>query len=131
MAQYADIIEIVAPSQAVSGSRVDITVKVKNLYSAPIGIMLVGVPEYSGLPPGQYIDGLYPQQAVANVSAGATYSFSGYFYMPDKVVTIHVYSYWYGTDNAWHLDDEMTKQVSLATLTPQVSEFKIADFYKV
>jgi hypothetical protein len=113
MAQYADIIEIVAPSQAAPGSRVDITVRVKNLYSAPIGIMVAGVPEYPGLPGGVYIDGLYPQQAVANVNAGATYSFSGYFNMPNSQVTIHIYSYWYGADNAWHLDDEMTRSVSL------------------
>jgi hypothetical protein len=131
MAQYADIIEIVAPSQAISGSRVDITVRVKNLYPAAIGIMVIGVPEYSGLPAGEYINGLYPQQAVTNVAAGATYSFSGYFQMPDKGVTVHVYSYWFGADNAWHFDDEMTKVVNLAASTPQVSEFKIADFYRV
>jgi len=51
--------------------------------------------------------------------------------MPDRAVTIHAYSYWYGADGSWHPDDEMTKAVSLAALTPQVSEFKIADFYKV
>jgi hypothetical protein len=131
MAQYADIVEIVAPSQAAPGDLVNITVRVKNLYSAPIGIMVVGVPEYSGLPPAQYIEGLYPQQAVANVDAGATYSFNGYFYMPDNAVTVHAYSYWYGADGSWYFDDEMTKVVNLAALTPQVSEFKIADFYKV
>jgi hypothetical protein len=131
MAQYADIIEIVAPSQAAQGARVDITVRVKNIYSAPIGIMVVGVPEYSGLPPALYIDGLYPQQAAANVDAGVTYSFSGYFYMPDKAVTIHAYSYWYGSDGSWYLDDQMTKVVNLTALTPQVSDFQIANFYKV
>jgi hypothetical protein len=127
MAQYADIIEIAAPSQAAAGSRVDITVRVKNLYSSPIGIMVGGALEY-GVSPWPGIT--FPSNS-ANVGAGATYSFSGYFYMPDKGVTIHTYSYWYGADNAWHFDDEMTKAVNLAALTPQVSEFKIADFYKV
>ena len=127
MAQYADIVGIVAPSQAASGSRVDITVRVKNLYSAPIGIMVGGALEY-GVSPWPGIT--FPSNS-ANVGAGVTYSFSGYFYMPDKAVTIHAYSYWYGADGYWHFDDEMTKQVNLAALTPQVSEFKIADFYRV
>src|SRR4030042_741767 len=128
MGQYADIIEIVAPTQAAQGDRVDITVKIKNTYSGAIGIMLVGVPEYESLPPGLYIT--FPVSS-ANVEGGATYSFSGYFYMPDKKVTVHAYSYWYGADGSWYFDDEMTKAVNLAALTPQVSEFKIADFYKV
>ncbi|MDD4986937.1 MAG: hypothetical protein PHQ43_14410 [Dehalococcoidales bacterium] len=127
MAQYADIIEIVAPSQAASGSRVDITVKVKNLYSAPIGIMVGGATEY-GVSPWPGI--IFPSDS-ANVDGGVTYSFSGYFYMPDKTVTIHAYSYWYGADGYWYFDDEFTKVINLASLTPQVSEFKIADFTRV
>ena len=127
MAQYAQIVEIVAPSQAVSGERVDITVRIKNTYSAPIGIMVGGALEY-GVTPWPGIT--FPENS-ANVNAGATYSFSGYFTMPNKAVTIHAYSYWYGADSTWHFDDEKTKSVNLATLTPQVSEFKIADFTRV
>jgi hypothetical protein len=128
MAQYADIVEIVALSQAASGDRVDITVRIKNTYSGAIGIMLVGVPEYEDLPPGLYITFL---ESSANVDGGATYSFSGYFFMPEKKVTIHAYSYWYGADGSWNLDDEMTKVVNLTASTPQVSDFQIVDFYKV
>ena len=80
MAQYADIIEIVAPSQASPGDSVSITVKVKNLYSATIGIMVGGALEY-GVTPWPGIS--FPVSS-ANVSAGATYSFSGSFTMPDK-----------------------------------------------
>ena len=127
MAQYAQIVEIVTPSQAVSGERVDITVRIKNTYSAAIGIMVAGALEY-GVTPWPGIS--FPENS-ANVNAGVTYSFSGYFTMPDKAVTIHAYSYWYGADNAWHFDDEKTKPVNLATLTPQISEFKIADFTRV
>lgn len=127
MAQYAQIVEIVAPSQAVSGERVDITVRIKNTYSAAIGIMLAGALEY-GVTPWPGIT--FPENN-ANVNAGVTYSFSGHFTMPNKAVTIHAYSYWYGADSSWHFDDEKTKSVNLATLTPQVSEFRIADFYKV
>jgi len=50
MALYADIIEIVAPSQAAPGDPVSITIRVKNLYSAPIGIMVGGALEYGVSP---------------------------------------------------------------------------------
>ena len=127
MAQYADIVEIVAPSQAAPGSRVDITIRIKNTYSAPIGIMVGGGLEY-GVSPWPGIN--FPENS-ANVDGGVTYSFNGYFYMPDSRVTIHAYSYWYGADGYWYFDDELTKVINLASLTPQVSEFQIADFYKV
>jgi hypothetical protein len=109
VAQYADIIEIVAPTEAQAGSRVDITVKAKNTYSAAIGIMVGGALEY-GISPWPGIN--FPTPS-ANVAGGATYSFSGYFTMPDKKVTIHAYSYWYGTDGSWYFDDEMTKVVNI------------------
>jgi hypothetical protein len=128
MVQYADIVEIVAPTQAAQGDRVDITVKIKNTYSGAIGIKVVGVPEYEGLPSGLYIT--FPVSST-NVNGGITYSFSGYFNMPNKKVTIHIYSYWYGSDELWYIDDEMTKVVNLTASTPQVSDFKITDFYKV
>ncbi len=127
MALYADILEIVAPSQTLPGDRVDITVRIKNTYSGAIGIMVGGAQEY-GVSPWPGID--FPESS-ANVDGGVTYSFSGSFIMPDRRVTIHAYSYWYGADGYWHLDDEMTKVVNVAALTPQVSEFRIADFYKV
>ena len=129
MAQYADIVEIVAPAQAPAGSRVDITVKVKNTYSSPIGIKVVGVPEYAGLPPGIYID--FPVES-ANVNPGETFSFYGSFTMPDKTVTVHAYSYWYGADGSWYFDDEMTKLVGVsAAPQPSISDFRIADYIKV
>ena len=118
MAQYADIVEIAAPSSAAAGSRVDIVARVRNTHSAPIGIKVVGVPEYEGLPPGLYI--VFPVES-ANVNAGATYSFNGYFTMPSKKVTGHMYSYWYGADSLWHLDDQMTEAVDLAAVP--ASEF--------
>ena len=110
MALYAEIVEIVAPAGAVTGSRVDITVKIRNTHSAAIGIMVGGALEY-GVSPWPGIT--FPTSST-NVNAGATYSFSGYFTMPDRKVTIHAYSYWYGADGAWHFDDEMTKVVNPA-----------------
>ena len=127
MAQYAQIVEIVAPSQAVPGERVDITVRIKNTYSAAIGVMAGGALEY-GVTPWPGIT--FPENN-ANVEGGTIRSFSGNFVMPNKAVTIHAYSYWYGADGYWYFDDEKTKYVALAILAPQVSEFRIADFYKV
>jgi hypothetical protein len=109
VAQYADVIEIVAPSEAAQGNRVNITVKIKNSYSAAIGIMVGGALEY-GVSPWPGINFPIPS---ANVDGGATNSFGGYFIMPDKKVTIHAYSYWYGTDGSWYFDDEMTQVVNI------------------
>lgn len=110
MAQYADIVEIVAPGEAAYGSRVDITVRIKNRYSSTIGIMVGGALEY-GVSPWP---GISFSEASANVAGGATHSFSGYFTMPGKRVTIHAYSYYHGSDGYWHFDDEMTRAVGLA-----------------
>ena len=112
MAQYADITSITAPSEAMEGSRVDITVKIKNLYSSTIGIMVGGALEY-GVSPWPSIS--FPENS-ANVGPGNTHSFSGYFTMPNKKVTIHAYSYWYGADGYWYFDDEMTKTINIAQI---------------
>jgi len=108
MAYYADIVSIVAPSEAPAGSRVDITVKIKNKHTSAIGIMAGGALEY-GVSPWPTIN--YPDN-IANVEGGATRSFNGYFTMPGSRVTIHAYSYYYGADGAWHFDDEEVKDVN-------------------
>ena len=112
MAQYADIVGITAPSEAMEGSRVDITVSIKNLYSATIGIMIGGTLEY-GVSPWPGIS--FPETS-ANVGPGSTRSFNGYFTMPNKKVTIHTYSYWYGADGYWYFDDEMTRSVNIVQI---------------
>ncbi len=43
---YTEITEIVAPASATPGSRVDITVKIKNNYSYAFSIMVGGALEY-------------------------------------------------------------------------------------
>ena len=123
MAQYAQIVEIVAPSEAAPGSRIDITVKIKNLYSAAIGIMVGGALEY-GVTPWPGIT--FPTNS-ANVAAGQTYSFAGYFTMPDKEAKVHAYSYFY-TAEGWYFDDEMVRTVKTAevvkgTITRKVLEY--------
>ena len=125
MAQYADIIEIVAPGEAQAGSRIDITVRVKNNHSAAIGIMVGGALEY-GVSPWP---GISLPEPSANVDSGVTYSFIGYFTMPDKKVTIHAYSYWYGADGYWYFDDEMTKVINpAAAIESQFGSIEIVSY---
>lgn len=128
MAQYADVIEIVAPSQAAPGDRVDITVRIQNTYFDTIAIMVGGALEY-GVTPWPGID--FPEYW-ANVDQEIVFSFSGSFVMPDRKVTIHTYSYWYGTDGDWYFDDEMTRSVEVAAAPqPAISDFRIVDYVKV
>ena len=128
MALYADIIDLVSPLQAAAGSLVDFNAVVKNTYSYPVGIKVTAALEYNG----GFWTGIVIPQDVANIDAQATYTFSGYFSMPDKTVIIHIYSYWYGADGQWYVDDEMTRVVSLSSVgQPSISEFRITDFIKV
>jgi hypothetical protein len=127
MAQYADIVEIVAPAQATSGELVNITVRIKNLSSSTISIMVGGALEY-GVSPWPDIEFLANW---VDTPGGWVAEFAGHFAMPDKGVTVHAYSYWYGADGSWHFDDEMTKVIKLAELVPAISNFTITDYAKV
>ena len=125
MAQYADVIEIVAPAEAPAGSRVDITVRIKNTCSSAIGIMAGGALEY-GVSPWPGIS--FPEPS-ANVAGGVTNSFAGYFTIPDKKVTIHAYSYYYGSDGYWYFDDEMTKVINpAAALESEFGSIEIVSY---
>ena len=122
MAQYAQIVEISAPSSALEGEPVSIAVQVRNLADYGFYVSITGdidssqvtfTPDYAG------------------VDAGATCIFYGSFVMPGRNVTITATSWWWGSDNTWHQDEAKTKVVSLNALAPQVSQFQIADFSKV
>lgn len=126
MAHYAEIVEIVAPAEAVAGSRVDITVTIRNKHLSTIGILPHGALEYgeSPWPTISFPDGW------ANVAGGQTHSFDGHFTMLDREVKIHVYSYYY-SGGLWYFDDEKTKDVKVTELSPAFSEFKITDYRTV
>jgi len=117
MAYYADIVEIIAPSEAKPGNRVDITVRIKNTYSSSVGIMAGGALEY-GVSPWPGIS--FPDPS-ANVAGGATYSFTGYFTMPEKKATIHAYSYYYGADGSWHLAGTSMTRWQRQSISPKKS----------
>jgi len=115
MATYADIISVTAPSEAPVGGNVAVSVVVKNLYSATIGIMVGGALE-DGETPWPKIN--FPVNS-ANVAGGATHYFAGRFTMPNyppgKVIKIHAYSYYYSTDG-WHFDDEEITSVKIEAI---------------
>ncbi len=122
MAQYAQVVEINAPSSAVEGDPVSIAVQVRNLADYGFYVSVTGDADGSPVV-------FTPDYAAADPGAACT--FYGSFVMPGSGVTITVTSWWWGSDNTWHQDDVVTKVVNLVSLSPQVSEFQIADFSTV
>ena len=102
---YTDIVDIVAPTSAVAGETVDVTIKIKNIYSSLIHVSAVGVYDSEE----RFIDWLDYW-----IPAGSTHSFSGSFIMPSYAVTIHAYSMYEDIYGYWNSDDEAAKDVSLA-----------------
>ena len=107
---YTEITVVEAPASASAGSLVQVRVSIKNKTSSTIGIMVGGALEY-GVSPWPTIS--FPTYW-ANFPAGQSYYFDGTFTMPAYAVVIHAYSYYYGSDNLWHFDDEKTKSVGLS-----------------
>jgi len=110
-----EIVEIVAPDEAPAGSRVDITVSIRNLHTTTVTIGVGAELEY----------GVTPRPTVtfrvsyANVPPGGVYSFTGHFTMPESDVTIHAFSYFWDTATmGWIREDEETKTVRLAVVAP-------------
>ena len=118
---YADIIKIDAPSSAAVGDTVIIDVSVKNIDSNDWNIAVTAGYDSTSVP---------FQFDYLLVSLGQTVIFRGWFTMPSKNVKVTAWS-WHWDGNSWVQDDLMTKDIAVAVLTPQVSEFQIADFSKV
>lgn len=102
---YTDVVGLEAPSSAVAGETVPVTIKIKNKYSASVHVSAIGIYDTEE----RFIDWLDYW-----IPPGATHSFSGSFVMPDRDVTIHAYSYYEDIDGYWRFDDEGAKDVSLA-----------------
>ena len=118
---YADIIKIDAPSNASEGEQVIVDVSLKNISGSDQYLAVTGVYDSTSIPFQFDYLLVSPQQTVI---------FRGWFNMPSKSVRVTMWS-WYWDGNKWVQEDQMTKDIALVTLTPQVSEFKIADFNKV
>ena len=117
---YTDIIEIGAPDDAVSGDTVNVYARVKNLWPYTLDMWVAGVVDSET----RFID------QVAHVGAGDTYTFRGAFLMPGSKVTVNIYVY-YGTAQGYILDDSGSKDVDLAELVSEFSQFEITDYSKV
>ncbi len=117
----ADIIQIDAPANAAVGDTVIVDVSVKNISS---------VDQYIAVTAGYDSTNVPFQFDYLLVSPGQTVIFRGWFTMPSKNVKVTAWS-WYWDGSQWVQDDLMTKDIAIAVLTPQIREFKIADFYKV
>ena len=117
----ADIIKVDAPSSAAAGDQVIVDVSVKNISGSDQYIAVTGAFDSTSIP---------FQFDYLLVSPQETVVFRGWFTMPSSNVRVTVWS-WYWDGSTWVYDDQMTKDIALAALTPQISEFKIADFYKV
>jgi subtilase family serine protease len=118
---YADIIAINAPASAVVGDTVIVDVSVKNIGSTDWNIAVTAGYDSTSVP---------FQFDYLLVSPGQTVIFRGWFTMPSKNVKVTAWS-WYWDGNNWVQEEQMTKDIAVAVLTPQVSDFRIADFYKV
>ena len=118
---YADIITIDAPSSGPAGEQVIVDVSVKNISLSDQYIAVTAVYDSTSFP---------FQFDYLLVSPGQTVIFRGWFIMPSKNVRVTAWSWsWDGSN--WVQDDQMTKDIALVALTPQISEFQILDFSKV
>ncbi len=131
MAQYAEIVEIVAPAKAAAGSRVDIVIRIRNKYTATVLVMAGGALEYLAYTVIPWPKITIPSDT-ADIPAGGTCDFAGYFTMPDSWVILHGYSYFYSPAHYAFIPDDHVQKVIESTVPPvpqpQFSEFAISDY---
>ena len=101
---YTDIVSIIAPSQAAYGDEVAIEVRVRNIWIDSFYIAVTG--RYNGVD-------VYFSPDYANVGAGATYSFTTSFTMPNKDVSLHIQSFFW-SEPEWYQDDYDYVDIALA-----------------
>ena len=115
---YTDIVAIYGPAEAVYGDQVNIQVVVRNLASYGVYIAVTGrrdgvdvafTPDYGAVNPG------------------GTYTFNASFTMPNKNITLDIWSF-YWTGSAWNQDDHEAVSIKLKTLTPEFSGFGVKDY---
>ncbi|MDD5511975.1 MAG: hypothetical protein PHI12_14400 [Dehalococcoidales bacterium] len=113
MASNAQITGVVVPSQAAQGERVDVIIRIKNIKSYPITVMVGGALEY-GISPWPTLS--FEVERTMTLDPSTIGEFAAYFTMPDKAVKVHGYSYYYGTDGTYHFDDDKSVSVALGQL---------------
>ena len=118
MAKYADIIKIEAPSSALEGATVIVDVSVKNIASSDQYLAVTAVFDSTSFP---------FQFDYLLVSPGQTVIFRGVFTMPSKNVRITVWS-WYWDGGDWVQDDQITKDITLATAVAEFANAAITKY---
>ncbi len=118
---YADILAISYPSSAPAGEQVVVDVTVMNSGGNDQYIAVTAIYNSTSFP---------FQIEYLLVSPGQTVVFRGSFTMPPENVTVLAWS-WSWDGSQWVHDDQITIDIALAALTPQLSEFQILDFSKV
>ena len=119
MGTYTSV-AIVAPAEALAGQVVEIQARVQNLAGYDIYIS-----------PSAKFDNtlLYLNPDYAIVGAGQVYSFSGSFTMPNKVVRIYVWSYYWDGEE-WRWDDEAYVDIALKEMVPEFKGFALTEYNK-
>lgn len=114
---YTEIVGVVAPSEAVVNSVVNLVVTVKSLYTATMSVKVGGTVDGSVLGFSS-IQALSPDESKA---------FSISFVMPNSNVTVVVVSYYRG-QYVWIADDSMQKSISLTGLVTGVISKKELEY---
>lgn len=117
---YTEILGIVAPSEAVAGSIVNLVVTVRSLYTATMSVKVGGT--FNGEELGF--------SSIQALGPGESKGFGISFIMPNSDVTAVAVSHYRG-QYVWIADDSMSKNITLTELAPQFSEFAIKSFTKV
>lgn len=115
---WTNIISITAPSKAPYGQTVNFQVKVANL--ATYGIYIAVTAQQDG-------SNITVSPDYAGVDAGATYTFTGAFTMPNKGVRLTVWSFFW-TGSEWAQDD--SRYLDIALVSPEFQGFAISDYSK-
>jgi len=116
----ADIIAISAPASAAAGDTVIVDVSVKNISNTDWNIAVTAGYESTSVP---------FQFDYLLVSPVRRWYFVLVYHAVEECESNSL-ELALGR-HSWVQDDLMTKDIAVTVLTPQVSEFKIADFYKV
>ena len=116
---YTDIVAIYGPSEAAEGETVDITIRVKNIWSGSLHVYCVGVRDTED----RFIDWLDEW-----IAAGQSHDFSGSFVMPNHGAYVNGLTYFEALDGYLYLDDEMQVYIKLQELEPTFRSFGVTDY---
>lgn len=122
MALYVRIESVSVPASAPLGSVVQVSVLVKNLYSAPLGAKVTG---YATAVGGFSVELFSAYAGGVNMGPGATAQFTDSFVMPAAATDVWVFTWWYGAGGNWYYDDQYSTVVQLSGGTVAIASSSI------